>query len=263
MAAGCAYLHSVPPSGIVHRDLKSQNILIDRRYNAKVTDFGCSKLRRTLGTVMSTDRGTINWSAPEVRSRECFLSSFDAPNDTARGQCTDVRRSRPDQTATPRRDRPYPQVLRGTSDYTAACDVYSYGLVLCEMLTNKIPYEEMHMYAIINRVGMGGERPELPDRPSSAALGAGWDRDRPSRSGDSGDSGGGEDEADGGKIRNRMPSGDESGGGAWRGTTLRGSLSRAARACWTQTPKDRPDFEEVAAFLDALDAPPKGEARRE
>jgi serine/threonine protein kinase len=33
---------------------------------AKVTDFGCSKLRRTLRTTMSIDRGTINWSAPEV-----------------------------------------------------------------------------------------------------------------------------------------------------------------------------------------------------
>ena len=59
----------------MHRDLKSQNILIDRRYNAKVTDFGCGKLRRTLRTVMSVDRGTINYSAPEVlragRARHC------------------------------------------------------------------------------------------------------------------------------------------------------------------------------------------------
>jgi len=53
VAAACAYLHAVPPNGIVHRDLKSPNILIDRRYNAKVTDFGCGKLRRTLRTVMS------------------------------------------------------------------------------------------------------------------------------------------------------------------------------------------------------------------
>ena len=66
MAAAGAYLHGVPPGGIVHRDLKSANILIDRRYNAKVTDFGCSKQRRTLRTVMSIDRGTVNWSAPEV-----------------------------------------------------------------------------------------------------------------------------------------------------------------------------------------------------
>jgi hypothetical protein len=33
---------------------------------AEVADFGCSKLRRTLRTMMSIDRGTINWSAPEV-----------------------------------------------------------------------------------------------------------------------------------------------------------------------------------------------------
>ena len=66
VASACAYLHSVPPNGIVHRDIKSSNVLVDRRYNAKVTDFGCSKLRRTLRTTMSIDRGTVNWSAPEV-----------------------------------------------------------------------------------------------------------------------------------------------------------------------------------------------------
>ena len=36
-----------------------------RRY-AKATDFGCSKLRRALPAVMSVDRVTVNWSAPEV-----------------------------------------------------------------------------------------------------------------------------------------------------------------------------------------------------
>ena len=36
--------------------------------------------------------------------------------------------------------------------YAAACDVYSFGLVVCEMLTNKIPFEDIHEFAIINRV---------------------------------------------------------------------------------------------------------------
>ena len=79
---------------------------------------------------MSVDRGTINYSAPEV--------------------------------------------LRGESDYTAACDVYSYGLVLCEMLTNRVPFRGLHEFAIMHRVGVQGERPELGDRPTAASAAAGW-----------------------------------------------------------------------------------------
>jgi hypothetical protein len=35
---------------------------------------------------------------------------------------------------------------------------------------NKIPFEEIHEFAIINRVGVQGDRPELPERPTAAAL---------------------------------------------------------------------------------------------
>ena len=63
----------------------------------------------------------------------------------------------------------------------AACDVYSYGLVLCEMLTDRVPFEGMHEFTIMNRVGVHGERPELGDRPTAAAAAAGWTagHDRP------------------------------------------------------------------------------------
>ena len=48
--------------------------------------------------------------------------------------------------------------------------MYSFGLVVYEMLTNKLPFEDIHEFALINRVGVQGERPELPDRPTAAAL---------------------------------------------------------------------------------------------
>uniref|UniRef100_H3GMR2 Protein kinase domain-containing protein n=1 Tax=Phytophthora ramorum TaxID=164328 RepID=H3GMR2_PHYRM len=63
------YLHSLIPP-IIHRDLKSRNILLNQAKEAKVTDFGISRER--LDQTMTAGVGTSLWMAPEVMLGEQY-----------------------------------------------------------------------------------------------------------------------------------------------------------------------------------------------
>ncbi|OHT13373.1 TKL family protein kinase [Tritrichomonas foetus] len=60
MARGLEYLDAMR---FIHRDFKSQNVLLDQDYNAVICDFGIS---RQIGPKMTTELGTIQWTAPEI-----------------------------------------------------------------------------------------------------------------------------------------------------------------------------------------------------
>lgn len=69
---GVAFLHAQRPP-IIHRDLKSLNVLVDSDYNAKVTDFGLCRAANSGETtgalgLMTTGQGTFRWMAPELCS---------------------------------------------------------------------------------------------------------------------------------------------------------------------------------------------------
>uniref|UniRef100_I1P0W6 non-specific serine/threonine protein kinase n=1 Tax=Oryza glaberrima TaxID=4538 RepID=I1P0W6_ORYGL len=65
VAKGMNYLHKRNPP-IVHRDLKSPNLLVDKKYTVKVCDFGLSRLKANTFLSSKTAAGTPEWMAPEV-----------------------------------------------------------------------------------------------------------------------------------------------------------------------------------------------------
>lgn len=69
IARGMNYLHHCNPP-IVHRDLKSSNLLVDRNWNVKVADFGLSRMKHATYLTAKSGRGTPQWMAPEVLRNE-------------------------------------------------------------------------------------------------------------------------------------------------------------------------------------------------
>uniref|UniRef100_A0A7N0UBB2 non-specific serine/threonine protein kinase n=2 Tax=Kalanchoe fedtschenkoi TaxID=63787 RepID=A0A7N0UBB2_KALFE len=65
VAKGMNYLHRRNPP-IVHRDLKSPNLLVDKKFTVKVCDFGLSRPKANTFLSSKTAAGTPEWMAPEV-----------------------------------------------------------------------------------------------------------------------------------------------------------------------------------------------------
>jgi len=76
VAAGLAYLHAI---GVIHRDIKTANVLLDAAFHAKVGDFGLST--RFGRPEYTAERGTYRQMAPEIILRKpydhkCDVYSF-------------------------------------------------------------------------------------------------------------------------------------------------------------------------------------------
>ena len=61
-ARGVEFLHK---KKVIHRDLKSANILLDKHFEPRISDFGLSRMKDEYDT-MTAQTGTFQWMSPEV-----------------------------------------------------------------------------------------------------------------------------------------------------------------------------------------------------
>ncbi|XP_009803111.1 leucine-rich repeat receptor protein kinase HPCA1-like [Nicotiana sylvestris] len=78
-ARGLQYLHDHVDPPIIHRDIKSNNILLDERLNAKVADFGLSKsmIEPEKGYVSTQVKGTMGYMDPEYYTSQQLTEKSD------------------------------------------------------------------------------------------------------------------------------------------------------------------------------------------
>uniref|UniRef100_A0A0E0J750 non-specific serine/threonine protein kinase n=1 Tax=Oryza nivara TaxID=4536 RepID=A0A0E0J750_ORYNI len=136
---GMCYLHQ---RGIIHRDLKSANLLMDKDHVVKVADFGVARFQDQGGN-MTAETGTYRWMAPEAYHPLKLLM--------------EVHRA--------------PRILKviNHQPYDNKADVFSFAIVLWELITSKIPYNTMTplQAAVGVRQGL---RPGLPENAHPQLL---------------------------------------------------------------------------------------------
>lgn len=132
---GLAYLHS---EGILHRDLKADNILLDLDGTCKISDFGISKRSANPyhNDITNSMQGSVFWMAPEViRAQSQALTSDDG--------------------------------LMSTQGYSAKVDIWSLGCVVLEMFAGRRPWSKEEAIGAIYKLGSLNQAPPIPDDVST------------------------------------------------------------------------------------------------
>eukprot|EP00041_Stephanoeca_diplocostata_P025907 m.690240 g.690240 ORF g.690240 m.690240 type:complete len:418 (+) comp22848_c0_seq18:349-1602(+) len=134
IAQGVEYLHS---KAIIHRDLKSGNILLSSTYKAndrfeknapvaQVADFGLAMVKTNWCDATAGPAGSIIWMAPEIITMKA-----------------------------------------GEDPYSQHSDTFAFGIVLYELFANALPYKGHPIETVMYMVGRGLMRPDLDNLEST------------------------------------------------------------------------------------------------
>ena len=143
---GLEYLHS---KGIVHRDIKSANILLDVNGNIKLFDFGCSAqyLENSSKMPSGPDLDLCTFSTElkdmQMNNSEEFLDSLKGTLPWMAPEVVCQKR------------------------YGKKADVWSLGCTVLEMATGKPPWGKLdNFYHAMIKIGKSNDIPEIPNKIS-------------------------------------------------------------------------------------------------
>lgn len=131
---GLAYLHR---AGILHRDLKADNILLDLDGTCKISDFGISKRSPNPynNDITNSMQGSVFWMAPEVIRAQSQTSSSSG--------------------------------TESSQGYSAKVDIWSLGCVVLEMFAGRRPWSKEEAIGAIFKLGSLNQAPPIPEDVSS------------------------------------------------------------------------------------------------
>ena len=119
--------------------VQSNNILITRNLDVKITDFGQTNIKDLARTMTSIS--SVAWTGtPSSPHPLLSLSSLIPFLSTA------------------------PEILNG-EPITTRCAVYSFGIILWELFSKKVPYDGEHPLKVVNKI-LSGFRPPIPECPA-------------------------------------------------------------------------------------------------
>ncbi|CAI4229175.1 unnamed protein product [Auanema sp. JU1783] len=119
ISSALVYLHYEAVTTIIHRDLKSRNVVLDAKFACKICDFGTSK-DLTQSFASNSWVGTAAWMSPEL--------------------------------------------IKQSEKITIATDVWSYGVVLWEMLSHEVPFKDFSEFQVYTQISEQGITLAIPEQ---------------------------------------------------------------------------------------------------